>query len=210
MPPVKVLIAEDHALVREGLKMLLSLDPTLLVVGDTGDGLAVLHMAEALQPDLVLLDLDLPQCHGAEVATILKQRFPRIKVLILTGSMHPASVRGALAAGADGYVVKYENSDELLRAIPAVLAGQCFISPVVAEAVDDGATTLAVLTTREQEILTLLARGKSNQEVADVLALSVHTVRTHRQNILEKLDLHNAAEMTAWAIRHIPAASSTH
>jgi DNA-binding NarL/FixJ family response regulator len=210
MPPVKVLIAEDHALVREGLKMLLSLNPALLVVGDTGDGTAVRHMAEELQPDLVLLDLDLPQCHGTEVTTILKQQFPQIKVLILTGSLHPASVCSALAAGADGYVVKHENSDELLRAIPAVLAGQCFISQAVADAVDDSATPAAVLTPREQEILTLLARGKSNQEVADWLSLSVHTVRTHRQNILEKLDLHNAAEMTAWAIRHIPAASLSH
>lgn len=210
MSPVKVLIIEDHVLVREGLKMLLSLNPSLLVVGDTGDGTEIRRMAKNLQPDLVLLDLDLPQCHGTEVATILKQQFPQIKVLILTGSLQPASVRSALAAGADGYVVKHGNSDELLRAIPAVLDGQCFISPALAEVVDDGATSLALLTSREQEILTLLARGKSNQDVADLLALSVHTVRTHRQNILEKLDLHNAAEMTAWAIRHIPAASLSH
>lgn len=204
MSVVKVLIAEDHTLIREAMRLLLSLNPTLQVVGETGNGADVLSMATTLQPDLVLLDLDLPQRHGDVVAAELKQTFPHIKVLVLTGSLNPASVRSALAAGADGYVVKHENSEELLRAIPAVLSGRCFISRAVAAAVGNNIAPLPELTARELEIITLLARGKSSQDAADILDLSVNTIRTHRQNIMNKLDLHNAAEMTAWAIRNIP------
>jgi DNA-binding NarL/FixJ family response regulator len=205
MSIVKVLIAEDHTLIREGMRLLLSLNPVLQVVGETGNGADVLSMATTLQPDLVLLDLDLPQRHGDVVAAELKQTFPNIKVLVLTGSLNPTSVRSALAAGADGYVVKHENSEELLRAIPAVLSGRCFISQAVAAAVGDSRLPLPELTTRELEVISYLAQGKSSQDVADILNLSVNTIRTHRQNIMSKLDLHNAAEMTVWAIRNIPS-----
>lgn len=209
-PPARVLIAEDHALVREGLKLLLSLNPALQIAGDTGNGQDVLPLVGALQPDLVLLDLDLPQRHGAEIAMAIKRDHPGVKVLILTGNLHPAEVRRALTAGADGYVVKHENSHELQRAIPLVLAGQCFISRAVAEAVEDNTAPINTPTPRELEILTWFAQGKSSKEVASILGLSVNTVRTHRQNLMEKLGLHNAAELTAWAIRHQihPAAQS--
>lgn len=200
---VRVLIVEDHTLVREGLKMMLALAPGYDVVGDTGDGAQAVSLVESLRPDLVLLDLDLRQSHGADIAAHIKQAFPDTKVLILTGSLQEASVRRALAAGADGYVVKHENSEELLHAIPEVLTGKCFISPVVAQAISNGVAP--GLSPRETEILMYIAQGKSNQDIAEALFLSVHTVRTHRQKIMEKLDLHNVAEMTAWAIRHLSA-----
>lgn len=203
MGDIRILIVEDHMLVREGLKVLLGLHPGYAVVGDTGDGMEAEGLAESLRPDLVLLDLDLANCHGADIALRLKRAQPELKVLVLTGSLRQDSVRRALAAGADGYVVKHENSEELLRAMPAVLAGKCFISTAVAEAAGNGVAVPGILTSREREIIAHIAHGKSNQEIADLFGLSVHTVRTHRQKLMEKLDLHNAAEMTAWAIRHL-------
>ena len=204
MPPVSVLIAEDHALVREGQKLLLSLNPALQILGDTGNGADVLALVSRLRPDLLLLDLDLPNGHGADIAREVKNGFPATKILILTGILEPAAIRRALAAGADGYVVKHENSEELQRAIPAVISGQCYISPAVAELVDTGVPPPAGLTPRQLDIIAHLVRGKSSQQIAATLALSVHTVRTHRQNIMEKLGLHNTAELTAWAMRNLP------
>lgn len=204
MPPVTVLIAEDHALVREGLKMLLSLNPALRITGDTGNGADVPELVAQLRPDLLLLDLDLPNGHGADIAREVKNSFPETKILILTGILNPAAIRRALAAGADGYVVKHEDSEELQRAIPAVIGGLCYVSPAVAEVANTGIPLPAGLTPRQLEIIAHLVQGRSSQDIAAMLALSVHTVRTHRQNIMEKLDLHNTAELTAWAMRHLP------
>ncbi|MFO0523739.1 MAG: response regulator [bacterium] len=204
MTPATVLIAEDHTLVREGLRMLLSLDPAIEVTGDTGNGADVLALVERLRPDLLLLDLDLPNGHGVDIAREVKNGFPETRILILTGILDPTAIRRALAAGADGYVVKHENSEELQRAIPAVISGQCYISPAVAEVVDTGAPPPAGLTPRQLEIIAHLVRGRSSQQIAATLALSAHTVRTHRQNIMEKLDLHNTAELTVWGIRNLP------
>jgi DNA-binding NarL/FixJ family response regulator len=204
MPHVSVLIAEDHALVREGLKLLLSLNPSLQILGDTGNGADVLALVSRLRPDLLLLDLDLPNGHGADIAREVKNGFPATKILILTGILEPVAIRRALAAGADGYVVKHENSEELQRAIPAVISGQCYISPAVVELAGTGALPPAGLTPRQLEIIAHLVRGRSSQQIAATLALSVHTVRTHRQNIMERLGLHNTAELTVWAMRNLP------
>ena len=204
MPPATVLIAEDHTLVREGLKMLLSLDPALEVTGDTGNGAHVLALVERLRPDLLLLDLDLPNGHGVDIAREVKNGFPDTRILILTGSLNPAAIRRALAAGADGYVVKHEDSQELQRAIPAVLRGLCYISPAVAEVANTVKPTSSGLTPRQLEIIAHLVQGRSSQDIAAMLSLSVHTVRTHRQNIMERLDVHNTAELTVWAMRNLP------
>jgi DNA-binding NarL/FixJ family response regulator len=200
----RIVIAEDHVLLREGLKMLLATQPQLQVVAETGDGRLVEGIVREARPDLLVLDLGLPGKHGVEVAGAVKAAFAgAVKVLVLTGDLSSASVRKALAAGADGYMHKSEDTSELLDAVGAVLAGRQYVSRRIAqlfrpEAPDGKAATP---TPREQVILSLVARGLNNMEIADLLALSVATVRTHRQNFMEKFALHNAAEITAYAVQ---------
>lgn len=202
-----ILIAEDHVLVREGLKMLLSLELGLEVVAETGDGAAVEQLVRECRPDLLLLDLDLPNCHGSKVAEIIKAQFDRVKILILTGSLQPESVRRALAAGADGYVLKREDSAELIQAIQAVLAGRQYVSNSIAamfqqQDMDRGMDAFEPATPREHEIMCMIARGLNNEAIAAELNRSVLTVRKHRQNLMDKFGLRNAAEITAYAIKH--------
>jgi DNA-binding NarL/FixJ family response regulator len=205
---IRIVLAEDHALMRDGLKMLLSTQPGFEVVAETGDGTAVEALVRRFSPHLLLLDLGLPGLHGVDIATVLKAGFgDAIKVLVLTGDLQAHSVRQALAAGADGYVHKSEDSAELLQAVHAVLAGRQYVSRNIAAAflprtqrVDYAGDTL-VATPREREIMSLVARGLSNREIAELLAISVLTVRTHRQNLMEKFSLRNAAEITAYAVQ---------
>ena len=205
-----IVIAEDHALVRDGLKMLLSTEPGLEVVAETGDGAAVEALVRKLNPDLLVLDLDLPGRNGVDIAAALKaDPAVSIKVLVLTGNLKPQSVERALAAGANGYVLKNEDSEELLRAVRAVLAGREYVSKSIAGAFRADRTeaghkggVAAQVTPREREILSLIARGYSNNDIAELLGISVLTVRTHRQKLMEKLELHNAAEITAYAVKH--------
>lgn len=201
--PSAVLV-EDHSLVREALKLLLTVQLGVEVTGETGDGNQALDLARRLRPDLVFLDLELPGSHGLDVVARIKAELPDIKVVILTGALSPRSVNAALAAGADAYVLKREESSELMRAIPHVLAGGSYVSKGLADMVAqaDRPPVKAILTPREAEILALIARGLSNQEIADTLALSVLTVRKHRQNLMEKLELRNSAEIAAYAIRN--------
>ncbi|MBC7609033.1 MAG: response regulator transcription factor [Polaromonas sp.] len=204
----KIILAEDHVLMREGLKMLLSTEPGLEVVAETGDGSAVEPLVRRLLPRLLLLDLGLPNVHGVQIVSSVKAEFgDAVKVLVLTGDLQADSVRQALAAGADGYVHKSENSTELLQAVHAVLANRQYVSANIAAAFvpraalrgDAGDATPA--TPREREIMSLVARGLNNREIAELLAISVLTVRTHRQNLMEKFALRNAAEITAYAVQ---------
>ena len=205
-----IVIAEDHALVRDGLKMLLSLEPGLAVVGETGDGSAVEALVRQLNPGLLVLDLDLPGKNGVEITAAIKAdpdtTLKALKILILTGNLKPESVGRALAAGANGYVLKSENTEELLVAVQAVLAGREYVSRQIASAfrADESQrdATSTPVTPREQEILSLVARGYSNNDIAGLLVISVLTVRTHRQKLMEKLKLRNAAEITAYAVKH--------
>jgi len=206
--PTRIILAEDHALMREGLKMLLSTEPGFEVVAETGDGTAVEAMVRELLPELLLLDLGMPGRHGVTIAAAIKAEFGAgVKVLVLTGDLRPHSVADALAAGADGYVHKSEDSTELLTAARAVLAGRQYVSKNIAAAfrpqppasgndADGGAAT-----PRELEIMSLVARGLSNREIAELLSISVFTVRTHRRNLMEKFTLRNTAEITAYAVR---------
>lgn len=207
---MKILIAEDHALVRWGLSTLLAGRPEHSVVAETSEGLQVEALVREHQPDLVLLDLALPDCSGLEVATRLRRSHPAVKILILTGSGHPSSIAQAFSVGVDGYLLKHEDSLELLAALAALEAGHKYVSPVLAAS---GAGEVAVrkkkdlleeqweLTPREQQILRMIAQGHSNREIADALNISVFTSRKHRQNLMHKLGLHNSAEITAYAIR---------
>ena len=206
---VSIVLAEDHTLVREGLKMLLSMESGLQVVAETGDGRAVEALVRKVMPSLLVLDLDLPGRHGVDIAIAVKAEFAAaVKVLVLTGDLRPDSVDRALAAGADGYVLKSENTEELLVAVRAVLAGREYVSKSIAHAfrgdrLRRGAEPPAVAATpREREIMSLVARGLSNNDIAGVLGISVLTVRTHRQNLMEKFELRNAAEITAYAVKH--------
>jgi DNA-binding NarL/FixJ family response regulator len=207
MPPTtRIVLAEDHVLVREGLKMLLSTQPALEIVAETGDGRAVEALVRDSRARLLVLDLGLPGMHGVEVAAAVKAAFGEaVKVLVLTGELSPASVRQALAAGADGYVHKSEDTGELLDAVAAVLAGRQYVSKRIAQvfqpASRPGAAQPGQATPREQEIMSLVARGLSNREIAELLEISLATVRTHRQNFMEKFSLRNAAEITAYAVQ---------
>ncbi len=206
---ITVVLAEDHALVREGLKMLLSTEPGLEVVAETGDGKAVEALVRKVLPGLLVLDLDLPGRHGVDIATTIKGEFATaIKVLVLTGDLRPESVGRALAAGADGYVLKSEDTDELLQAVRAVLGGREYVSKSIAHAFradtarKEAGPPAATATPREREIMSLIARGLSNNDIAGLLNISVLTVRTHRQNLMEKFELRNAAEVTAYAVKY--------
>jgi DNA-binding NarL/FixJ family response regulator len=205
-PKTRIVLAEDHVLVREGLKMLLSTHAGLEIVAETGDGRAVEALVRNSQAGLLVLDLGLPGMHGVEVAAAVKAAFAdAVKVLVLTGDLSPASVRQALAAGADGYVHKSEDTGELLDAVAAVLAGRQYVSQRIARVFQPvappGGAKAEVATPREQEIMSLVARGLSNREIAELLEISLTTVRTHRQNFMEKFSLRNAAEITAYAVQ---------
>jgi DNA-binding NarL/FixJ family response regulator len=201
-----IVIADDHVLVREGLKMLLSAEPDLQVVADTGDGAAVEALVRKLAPTLLVLDLELPGKSGIEIAAAIKADASiACKVLVLTGSLKAGTVARALAAGADGYVVKSEDAAELLSAVRTVLAGQGYVSKQIAGAFAAGAgagrAAATQITPREREVLSLVARGFANNDIGTVLDISVLTVRTHRQRLMEKLGLRNAAEITACAVK---------
>ena len=204
---IKVMLAEDHALVREGLKLLIQAEPGYEVVAETADGTAVEQLVRDVNPDLLLLDLDLPGARGNEIALRLKAQSAAVKIIILTGSLDPASLRQALATGVEGYVIKHEETSELLRAMQAVICGKQYVSKGIADMFDANRAAHSVqsavsITPREREILGLIASGATNQEISDQLFLSVLTVRTHRRNLMEKLNLRNGAEITAYAVKH--------
>jgi len=208
---VRVLLADDHAIVRRGLKSLLESEPGVTVVAEAGDGLEAVRLAIELQPDMVVLDIGMPLLNGIDVAARLQtmDRPPRVVVL----SMHndESYILRALAAGARAYLLKDATDEDLLPAIRTVASGKPFFSPAVtAVLVEDyihhlkarGLTdTFHLLTSREREVLQLLAEGRSNKEVAALLELAPSTVETHRANLMQKLSLHNTAEIVLYAVR---------
>ena len=205
-----ILIAEDHTILREGLRSLLNTDQDFEVVGEAEDGREAIRVAEKIMPDLVLMDLTMPKMNGLEAIKEIKKRSPASKILVLTVHKTEEYILAALEAGADGYVVKDATHSELIMAMQKVLAGGRFLSPDISEKVIDGylagkkalrtKTSWDTLTQREREILKLVAEGYKNKDVADYLFISVKTVEKHRANLMRKLDLHNAAGLTALAI----------
>ncbi len=205
---IKVVVAEDHALVRQGISMLLAATGGFELVAETALGSEVEVLVAFHSPDLLLLDLALSDSSGIEVTRKVKKVAPDTKVLIVTGNVYPGSVANAFAAGADGFVLKHEQGSELLEAIQAVLAGRRYISQQVSRGLDSTANGRPTahgmsqsLTQREQQIVRMIAKGGSNQEIADALHISVLTARKHRQNVMLKLGLHNGAEIAAYAIQ---------
>ena len=205
---VRVLLADDHRLLRELLRELLQKEPDIEVVGEASSGSEVMEKVSALSPDLVVLDIGMPGLNGIDAMAELAQRHPGVKVVCLSRYSDRRYVRAMLMAGAAGYVVKSAAGTELLRAIRAAAAGQCYLCPEAAVAVVDdvkatggAAGGLAALGKRERQVLQLLAEGNRSSSIADRLSISVATVDTHRRNIMRKLDLHTVAELTKFAIR---------
>lgn len=207
---IRVVLVDDHTILREGIRALLSQSKEIEVIGEAEDGQAGVDLAVELQPDVVLMDIAMPVLDGLEATRRIKDRLKSVKVLILTQHENREYVYPILKAGADGYVLKKAAGTELASAIKAVAAGGTFLYPSVARAVvedylrPDGTISErrhSRLTDREVEILKLVAEGHSNQEIADMLCLSAKTVTGHRTNIMEKLDIHNRTELVKYAIR---------
>jgi two-component system response regulator NreC len=210
MSPVRVLLVDDHAVVRAGLRMLLSADPELLIVGEAEDGAEGVRMARDLAPEVVLMDISMPDMNGIEATRRIKELCPDVAVLALTMHEDDQYFFEMLAAGASGYVPKRAAPNDLIAAIHAVRSGGAFLFPSVArllvtdyrQRVERGgpAGAFDVLTDREREVLVLIAQGLSNQEIADQLVISIKTVNRHRENIMAKLNLHSRVELVRYAI----------
>jgi DNA-binding NarL/FixJ family response regulator len=206
----RILIAEDHTILRDGLRALLAGLPEVEVVGEAVDGLEAIRLANELQPDLILLDLSMPRTSGLEALKEIKRLHPGTQILVLTVQKAEDYVHAALRAGADGYVLKDSTSAELFLAIRSILAGNHYLSPAIASTVvglylgaKDGVanrTSFDSLSDREREVLKLLAEGQRTREIADYLCISPKTVEKHRANLMEKLNLHNIPALTAYAI----------
>jgi len=206
---VNIVLAEDHTILREGLKALLSSQPDLKVVAEAGDGLDAIRCVQNHAPDMILLDLSMPRMTGLDAIKEIKRISTDTKIIVLTVHSTEEYILATLRAGADGYVLKDAHSTELLTAIRHVLDGRRYLSPGISGTVIDGLLqgekTSAIrsawetLTQREREILKLVAEGHKNKDIADLLCISVKTVEKHRANLMEKLDLHNVAALTALA-----------
>jgi DNA-binding NarL/FixJ family response regulator len=204
---IKVLLADDHTIVRQGLKLILSSRPDLEVVGEAANGREVLDLAEKLKPDVILMDVAMPELNGIEATRRLHQISPRTKVLVLSMHKEAVYVREILKAGARGYILKDAIDTELVNAIQSVARGDGYISPAISGALlsdyrQNLTDPLDLLSTREREVLQLIAEGKTNKEVATRLNLSVYTVDSHRGKIMEKLNLHSAGELVRFAVKN--------
>jgi DNA-binding NarL/FixJ family response regulator len=211
MGKLRIVIGDDHTLVRQGLRKILEEQPGWQVVAETGDGRQAVKETLALQPDVAILDIGMPLLTGIEATRQIVRRLPTIGVLILSMHADEAYITQALQAGARGYLLKDSADTDLIRGVGAVAAGKSFFSPAVASVMlDDYVRHLAdkgivdrydSLSEREREIFQLVAEGHSNKEIADLLSVSPTTVETHRSHILQKLDVHNTAELVLYAVR---------
>jgi two-component system, NarL family, response regulator NreC len=208
---LRVLLADDHGIVRRGLRSLIETDPSLTVVAEAADGLEAVRLSEEHRPDIVILDVAMPKLNGIEVAARVQALAHPPSVIILSMHADESYIIRALAAGARAYLLKDATDEDLLPAVKAVAAGKPFFSPAVtAVLVEDYVRQLQargltdsyhLLTAREKEVLQLLAEGRSNKEVATLLDLGLSTVETHRANLMQKLNLHNTAEIVLYAVR---------
>ncbi|NIO04048.1 MAG: response regulator [Proteobacteria bacterium] len=206
----RIFIAEDHTILREGLRALLSSNPDFDVVGEAEDGLVTIRRVERIRPDVVLLDLAMPRMNGMAAILDIKRISPETRILILTVHKTEEYVLEAFRSGADGYCLKDATHDELLMALKSVLSGKPYLSPGISEKVLEGylearktlkpVSAWDTLTQRERGVLKLIGEGYRNKEIANYLCLSVKTVEKHRANIMKKLDLHNVSDLTALAI----------
>jgi DNA-binding NarL/FixJ family response regulator len=210
MTALRLLIADDHTLVRQGLRRILEGQPGWEVVAETGDGREAVRLTAELRPDVVLLDIAMPHLNGVEAMQQIERRVPGVRVLVLSMYSDEAYVTRAIRAGASGYLLKDSADTDLIKGITAVAQGKSFFSPAAARVIVDNyarptATGVAdrfdSLSEREREVFQLVAEGYSNKEVAEMLHISPATVETHRAHVMEKLDLHSTAELVLCAVR---------
>ncbi len=211
MENLRIVLAEDHTILREGLRALLSADPAFEIIGEAPDGREAVRCVEKLEPDLLLMDLSMPRMSGMDAIREIKKRYPDIKIIALTVHKTEEYLLATLQAGADGYVLKDATHDELVLAIKNVMGGKSYLSPGVSEKVIEGylegkesnraRSPWETLSQREREVLKLIAEGYKNKEIAEDLCISLKTVEKHRANLMKKLDLHNAAALTVYAMQ---------
>ena len=211
MNPIRVLLADDHTLIRAGLRMVVVSQPDFTVVGEASDGREAVALAEQLKPDVVVMDIGMPSLNGIEACRQIHDSLPGSQVIMLSMHSDEGYVLRALKAGAKGYMLKDSAEADLASAIRAVTAGKSFFSPAVSKILLEdymrklkrtGAEdSFDLLSPREREVLQLVAEGKSSKEVANLLSLSVYTVETHRAKMMQKLNLHNIPELILYAVR---------
>jgi DNA-binding NarL/FixJ family response regulator len=207
---VKIVLAEDHTILRAGLRALLTSREDFEVVGEAENGREAVRIVDKLVPDLLIIDLSMPKLNGMEAIKEIKGRHPQIKIIVLTVHKGDEYIVASLNAGANGYILKDASHNELVLAIEYVMAGKVFLSPSISDKVMNAyleqktenkpKSMLDLLTTREIEILKLIAEGHKNKDIADHLCISSKTVEKHRSNLMEKLDIRNTAALTAYAI----------
>ncbi|MGA2117874.1 MAG: response regulator transcription factor [Bryobacteraceae bacterium] len=207
MKRIRILLADDHAVVRQGFKMILAEQPDMEIAGEAANGREAVELAEKIKPDVVVMDVAMPELNGIEATRRLAASAPHTRVLAL--SMHKDSVyvREILRAGARGYLLKDSPAHDLMAAVRAVAGGDGYLSPAVSSAVLDDyrkhvTNPIDLLTSREREVLQMLAEGKTNKEIATTLNLSVYTVEAHRGRIMEKLNVHSINELVRFAVRN--------
>jgi len=203
---IRILLADDHALVRHGFRMILAAQPDMEVAGEAGNGKEAIELAQKLKPDVVVMDVAMPELNGIEATRRLIELSPRTRVLALSMHKDAVYVREILRAGARGYLLKDSADADLLAAVRAVAKGEGYLSPGVSDAVlsdyrQHVTDPIDLLTSREREVLQLIAEGKTNKEIATSLTLSVYTVEAHRGRLMEKLNLHSTGELVRFAVR---------
>jgi two-component system, NarL family, response regulator NreC len=207
MKRIRILLADDHAVVRQGFKMILSAQPEMEIVGEAGNGREAIELAESLKPDIVVMDVAMPELNGIEATRRLSTSSPHARVIALSMHKDNVYVREILRAGARGYLLKDSVAADVVSAIRAVARGESYLSPAVSNAVLDDyrkhvTNPIDLLSSREREVLQMLAEGKTNKEIAVVLNLSVYTVDAHRGRIMEKLNVHSINELVRFAVRN--------
>lgn len=210
MKKLRVLLADDHALLRDGLKALVNVQTDMEVIGEADSGLTAWQKAKELLPDIVVMDVSMPELNGVQATEKLKADCPQVKVLALTAYKDKGYLDQLLKVGASGYVLKLSAAEELIKAIRIVAAGKVYLDPEMTDQVTDsyvrkqslrGATRLKDLSDREEEVLRLIAQGYSNKEIAAKLNISVKTVESHKTHLMEKLELRSRTEIVRYAVR---------
>lgn len=205
MAPYSIVLADDHVIFRQGIRKIIEGVEGFEVLGEAGDGLELLQLLKTIRPDLVILDISMPNLRGLEAAEEIKRLYPEVKILILTMHKKKGFVQLGLKAGADGFLLKEDADSELFRAIETIQKGHTFISPLLSDILRELALVepeTEKLTKREREVLKLLAEGKKPKEIATLLFIGLPTVRSHRYNIMKKLNLKSLADLVRYAASH--------
>lgn len=203
MKNFEIILADDHAIFRKGIRKIIEEINGVAICGEANDGLQLLELLKTAHPDLIILDISMPNLRGLEATEEIKRMYPEIKILLLTMHKKKSFVQLGLKAGADGFLLKEDAGSELIRAVEALKRGEKYLSPLLSTIMLDLTHVrpeTESLTRREREILKLLAEGKKSREIADILFVSIHTVRSHRNNLMRKLELRNVADLIRYAI----------